>query len=44
MNVTGSTLGEVVSMEPEELLANRQVIGAWNRKRNEEARKGSKGP
>ena len=36
MDVTGSTLGEVLALPPEELLVTRQMIGQYNREQQAE--------
>ena len=38
MNVTGSTLSDVMDMGREELLTTRHMIGAWNQKKSSEAK------
>ena len=41
--MTGSTLGELLSLPDEELLAMRHMIGAWNREKEGQARSATKG-
>lgn len=36
MEMTGSTLGEVLALPPEELLVTRQMIGQYNREQKAE--------
>lgn len=43
MDVTGSTMGEVLSMSAEELMVTRQAIGQRNRNRQSDAGNAGKG-